>query len=109
MDMGIKQFEIYFVDLDPTMGSEINKMRPCVIVSPNDINRVLNTVIVAPLTSTIRNYPTRINCTVEGKNGQVAIDQLRAIDKYRLKRKLASLDNRTSFEVLDTIQDLFSY
>ncbi len=106
--MGIKRFDVYYVDLDPTLGSEIKKVRPCLIISPDDMNRVLNTVMVAPLTSTIRDYPTRINCIISGKSGQVAVDQLRAIDKIRLSRKIASLDSYTAKIVLNVLQDLFS-
>ena len=106
--MVVKRFEIYFADLDPTMGSEINKTRPCLIVSADDINRALNTVIVAPLTSTIRNYPTRVNCLVSGKNGQIALDQLRAIDKQRLSEKLEVLDPKTGKLVLEVIAEMFS-
>ncbi len=65
MDMVVKRFEVYWINLDPTLGSKINKKRPCVIISSDDLNRVLNTVIIAPLTSTVKNYPTRINCFVD--------------------------------------------
>jgi len=106
--MGVKRFEVYFIDLDPTVGSEIKKINPCVILSPDEVNRSLNTVIVAPLTSTIRNYPTRINCFIDGKNGQVVLDQLRAVDKIRLSRKLGKLDSKASSLILETLQELFS-
>ena len=106
--MVVKRFEIYFADLDPTMGSEINKTRPCLIISADDINRALNTVIVAPLTSTIRNYPTRVNCLVSGKNGQIALDQLRTVDKQRLSEKLEVLDPKTGKLVLEVILEMFS-
>ena len=106
--MGVKRFEVYFIDLDPTVRSEIKKIRPFVILSPDEVNRSLNTVIVAPLTSTIRNYPTRINCFIDGKNGQVALDQLRAVDKIRLSRKLGKLDSKASNLILETLQELFS-
>ena len=106
--MVVKRFEIYFADLDPTIGSEINKTRPCLIVSTDDINRALNTVIVAPLTSTIRNYPTRVNCVVSGKNGQIALDQLRTVDKQRLSEKLEVLDPKTGKLVLEVIAEMFS-
>ena len=106
--MVVKRFEIYFADLDPTMGSEINKTRPCLIISADDINRALNTVIVAPLTSTIRNYPTRVNCLVSGKNGQIALDQLRTVDKQRLSEKLEVLDPKTGKLVLEVIAEMFS-
>lgn len=105
--MVIKRFEIYYVNLDPTIGSEINKRRPCVIISTDDLNRSLNTVIVAPLTSTIRNYPTRINCFVDGKNGQIALDQIRTADKQRLSKKIGSLDDEVRDIVLKTISEMF--
>jgi mRNA interferase MazF len=107
MDMVIKRFEVYFVELDPALGSEINKIRPCVIISPDDANRALNTVIVAPMTSTIKNYPSRINCFVASRNGQVALDQLRAIDKQRLKNKIAVLDKSTSKKIVDLLVEMF--
>lgn len=108
MDMVIKRFDVYFIDLDPTVGSEIKKTRPCVIISPDEVNRSLNTVIVAPLTSTIRRYPTRVECIIDKKSGQVALDQLRAIDKTRLGRKLGRLDTSTCDLILETVQALFS-
>ena len=108
MDMVVNRFEVYFVQLDPTLGSEISKVRPCVIVSAKELNRSLNTVIVAPLTSTLRNYPTRINCFVDGKNGQVALDQIRTIDKIRLSRKIAILDVPTGKKILENLIEMFS-
>lgn len=107
MDLVIKRFDVYLVDLNPTIGSEINKVRPCLVVSSDDINKVLNTVIVAPLTSTIRKYPTRINCLVAGKNGQIALDQIRTIDKRRLNRKIDVLDLETGKQVLKIIVEMF--
>lgn len=108
MDMVVKRFEIYFVSLDPTVGSELKKTRPCVVISPNEMNDHLNTVIIAPLTSTIRHYPTRISCHVKGKDGQIALDQLRAIDKIRLTTKIGQLDAATAAEVLDLLKVLFA-
>jgi mRNA interferase MazF len=102
------RFEIYLVSLDPTLGSEIKKTRPCLIISPDELNGHLNTVIVAPLTSTIRNYPTRINCHVDGKDGQIALDQLRAIDKVRLNKKIGTLDGATAQQVLVVLKKLFA-
>lgn len=107
MDM-VKRFEVYFIDLNPTIGSEINKIRPCVIISPNEMNNALNTVIIAPLTSTIKAYPMRVNCKVDGKKGQVALDHLRSIDKRRLKAKLASVDKHTQEEIIETLLKMFS-
>lgn len=108
MDM-VKRFDIYFVELDPAKGSEIRKTRPCVIISPNEMNNALNTVIVAPLTSTIKNYPMRANCTVAKKKGQIALDQLRIIDKSRLKIFLEKLDTKTTHTVIQRLQDMFSF
>lgn len=106
--MVIKRFEVYIANLDPTEGSEINKSRPVLIISPEEMNKALNTVIVAPLTSTIRNYPTRINCLIEGREGQIALDQIRTIDKKRLSKKLQSLDKRTALTIIDTLTEMFS-
>lgn len=107
MDL-VNRFDIFFIDLNPTIGSEINKIRPCVIISPNEINRALNTVIIAPLTSTLKRYPMRVNCIVENKNGQIALDHLRSIDKTRLKSKLATLDKKTQKILIDTLIEMFS-
>lgn len=90
----VKQYEIYWVSLDPTIGSEINKVRPCLIISPDDANRFLNTVLVAPITSTIKQYPTRVNIVLEKRNGQVVIDQIRSIDKLRLKGHIDTLGKK---------------
>ncbi|WP_294205301.1 type II toxin-antitoxin system PemK/MazF family toxin [uncultured Chryseobacterium sp.] len=104
----VKRFEIYFIDLNPTIGSEINKVRPCVIISPNEMNNALNTVIIAPLTSTIKEYPMRVNCHVDSKKGQIALDHLRSIDKKRLKKKIADLDEFASDEIIETLKKMFS-
>lgn len=107
MDMVIKRFEVYLINLEPTIGSEINKSRPCVIISSDDLNRVLNTVIVLPLTSGIRNYPTRINCYIVNKKGQIALDQIRSIDKQRLIKKIDILNTETRDSVLETLAEMF--
>ena len=108
MDMVMKRFEIYFVSLDPTLGSEIRKTRPCLIISPSEMNDHLKTVIVAPLTSTIRKYPTRIDCHVDGKDGQIALDQLRTVDRVRLTRKIGQLDGVAAQQVLNVLKKMFS-
>jgi mRNA interferase MazF len=90
----VNQYEIYWVQLDPTLGSEINKIRPCLVLSPNDSNRFLNTVLIAPITSTMRNFPMRMNLILESKKGQIALDQTRCIDKIRLKNKIGSLSKK---------------
>lgn len=107
--MVVRRFEIYFINLDPTKGSEINKTRPCVILSADEINEVLQTVIVAPLTSTIRKgYPTRVNCTVAGQKGQIVLDQIHTIDKTRLTKKVEMLDANSCVEVLEILAEMFS-
>lgn len=104
----VKRFEIYFVEFDPTKGSEISKTRPGVILSPDEMNETLNTVIIAPLTSTLINYPSRVNCLVKNKKGQIALDQIRCVDKSRLKNKLAKLSENEQTEVLEILQEMFS-
>jgi mRNA interferase MazF len=107
--MVIKRFDVWLVILDPTIGSEIKKTRPSLIVSPDVINKYLDTVIAAPLTSTIHAYPTRVNCTFQKKHGQIALDQIRSVDKIRLVRKLGSLDNTTCQTVCELLREIFEY
>lgn len=105
----VKRFEVWAVELSPTQGSEINKVRPCLIVSPNEVNRFLNTVIVVPLTSTIKPYPTRLNCQFQGKNGQLVIDQIRSVDKSRLIEKLGNMEAKTNKDTCALIIETFKY
>ncbi len=88
----VKQYDIYWVNLDPTLGSEIKKTRPCLVISPDFSNKILNTLLVAPITSTIRNFPMRIQIELQGKKGQVALDQIRCVDKSRVFGKIATMD-----------------
>lgn len=104
----VKRFEIYFIELDPTRGSEIKKTRPALIISPDVMNEALNTVIVAPLTSTVKNYPSRINCEVKRKKGQIALDQIRTVDKVRIQKKLAVLKEPDQIKVLNLLAEIFS-
>ena len=104
----ISRFEIYYVNLDPTIGSEIKKTRPCVIISPNEMNHNISTVIIAPLTSKLKNYPTRVPCKVEGKQGQIVLDQIRTIDKRRLIKKIYTLNKVTQKKVLNVLIEMFS-
>lgn len=102
------RFEIYYVNLDPTIGNEIKKTRPCAIISPNEMNHHITTVMIAPLTSKLRNYPTRIPCKVEGKQGQIVLDQIRTVDKIRLIKKIDTLNKLTQNKVLSVLKEMFS-
>jgi mRNA interferase MazF len=104
----ISRFEVYFVNLDPTIGSEIQKTRPCVIISPNEMNHNISTLIIAPLTSKLKNYPTRVPCKVEGKQGQIVLDQIRTVDKSRLVKKIDTLNKTTQIKVLNILKEMFS-
>ena len=104
----VSRFEVYLVSLDPTVGSEINKTRPCVIISPNEINRNLRTVITAPMTSSKHNYPTRVNVSFMNKNGQILLDQIRTVDKTRLIKKLGVISKKESDKVFTILQEMFS-
>src|SRR5436190_16992923 len=106
--MAINRFEVYLINLDPTVGSEIKKTRPCLVVSPDEINHNIRTVIVAPLTTKGQPYPTRVPCRFKGKDGQIVLDQIRAVDRVRLVKKLGRLDATTSATVLDVLQELFA-
>jgi mRNA interferase MazF len=106
--MAISRFDVYLVRLDPTVGSEIQKTRPCVVVSPNELNRHSRTLIIVPMTSKGKAYPTRISCRFQGKQGLIVIDQLRAVDRTRLFRKLGRLNRKDSTRVLDVLQELFA-
>ena len=99
--------EIWLINLEPTLGSEMSKLRPCVIVSPDEANKYLNTVIAAPLTSTLKNYPSRLSCVFKRKKGQIAVDQLRALDKSRFIKKAGKLDDTTMQELLELIRVYF--
>jgi mRNA interferase MazF len=102
------RFEVYFINLDPTIGSEIKKTRPCVIISPNEMNHNISTLIIAPLTSKLKNYPTRVPCKVEGKQGQIVLDQIRTVDKSRLVKKIDTLNKTTQIKVLNILKEMFS-
>ncbi|HEX6751133.1 MAG TPA: type II toxin-antitoxin system PemK/MazF family toxin [Longimicrobium sp.] len=104
----MKRFDVYLTRLDPTKGSEIQKTRPCLIISPNEMNRPLKTVIIAPMTTRGRPYPSRVDCVFGGKNGQVALDQIRTVDKTRLGQRLGDLDRPTRKLVLDTLARMFA-
>ena len=105
--MEVKQYDIVLVNLDPTLGSEIQKTRPCVIVSPNEINDNLRTVVIAPMTSQSRNYPTRVKVKHNNQEGWVVLDQIRTIDKMRIVKKLGSLTEKEIRECKRVIRETF--
>ena len=105
--MVVKRFDVFLVTLDPTAGSEIQKTRPCLVVSPDEMNRHIGTVIVAPMTTRGRDYPSRIACEFEGKAGQIVLDQLRTVDKRRLVRRLGQIDPQTQRSVISRLAEMF--
>ena len=104
--MEITQYEIYWVNLDPTIGREMKKTRPCVILSPDDMNQFIATVIVAPVTSTIRAYPSRVKFVLNGKTNMIALDQIKTIDKVRLQDKIGKLNTVTIAIVKKVIEEM---
>lgn len=99
----VRQFDVYWVDLNPTIGAEMQKIRPCVIVSPKELNNHLDTVIIAPITSAVHGYPYRVACRIMERDGEIATDQIRTIDKRRLKNRITTL---TAVEIAK-MQDVF--
>lgn len=102
------RFDVFLISLDPTRGSEIRKTRPCLIISPDEMNDHIRTVIVAPMTTKGRQYPTRVSCTFQGKRGQIVLDQIRTVDKTRLVRHLGTISDAAQTKVLDALQELFA-
>ena len=109
MGMVVNRFDVYLISLDPTVGFEIQKTRPCLIISPDEMNRHIRTVIVAPLTAAGRDYPTRVSCEFQRKKGQIVLDQIRTIDKTRLIKRLGSINPETRLEVISVLQRLFEF
>ncbi len=107
--MVVKRFDVYLVNLDPTVGSEIQKTRPCLVISPDEMNRNIRTVIVAPMTSVSKDYPTRVSCTFRKKQGQVVLDQVRTLDKTRLIKKLGTIDSKAQRDVISVLQRMFAF
>ena len=108
MGMVIKRFDVFLINIDPTIGSEIKKTRPCLIISPDEMNRWIKTVIISPMTAQGRQYPTRVTCRFQGKEGHIVLDQIRSVDKSRLVRKLGKLDELEQKKVLAVLAELFS-
>lgn len=105
--MVVKRFDVFLVNLDPPVGSENKKTRPCLIVSPDEMNRNIATVIIAPMTTRSRSYPSRIACDFQGKQGEIVLDQIRTVDKSRLVHKLGRIDRLTQQKTLAGLYRLF--
>lgn len=108
MGVVIKRFEVYLVNLDPSLGREMKKTRPCLVVSPDDMNQYISTVIVAPMTTKGQSYPTRVACRFHNKEGQIVLDQLRTVDKIRLVKLLGRISPTTQKEVLKVLGEMFA-
>ena len=106
--MVASRFEVYLVSLYPTQGREIRKTRPCVVISPDEMNHHIDTVIIAPMTTKGNRYPTRVSLTFQKKRGQIVLDQIRAVDKTRLLKRLGKLDKVTESRTLAVLQEMFS-
>ncbi len=106
--ISVSRFQVWLVSLNPTKGREINKTRPCVVISPNEM-AALSTVLVAPMTTKGFDFPCRIECNFKGKKGLILLDQIRAVDKSRLVKKLGSIDENTQIELCNILQELFAY
>jgi mRNA interferase MazF len=108
--MGVvaRRFDVFLVSLDPTVGREIRKTRPCAVVSPDEMNTHLETLMVAPMTTKGRPYPTRVACTFQGKRGQVVLDQMRTVDRVRLVKRLGKLSAGQSSAVLAVLGEMFA-
>jgi mRNA interferase MazF len=109
MAVVVNRFDVYLVNLDPAVGSEIMKTRPCLVISPDEMNRHIRTIIVAPMTTAIKEYPTRVSCTFRSKQGQIVLDQIRTLDKVRLIKKLGTIDSKAQFEVISILQQMFAF
>lgn len=107
--MVVKRFDVYLVNLAPTIGSEIQKTRPCLVISPDEMNRNIRTVIIAPMTSAQKEYPTRVSCTFRKKQGQIVLDQVRTVDKARLIQKMGTIDSKAQLDVISVLQRLFAF
>jgi mRNA interferase MazF len=108
--MGVvaRRFDVFLVNLDPTIGHEIQKTRPCVVVSPDEMNRNISTVIIAPMTTKGREYPTRVICQFQNKDGQIVLDQIRTVDKSRLVKKIGQISQDEQREVLNILAEMFA-
>ena len=108
MGVVVNRFDVFLVSLDPTVGHEIKKTRPCLVISPDEMNHNISTVIIAPMTTKGKGYPTRIPCSFQGKRGQIVLDQIRTIDKDRLVKRLGTISRSAQKKVLDILQEMFA-
>lgn len=105
--MEINQYDIILVDLNPTIGSEMNKTRPCVVISPNEMNKYLRTIIIAPMTSSLKKYPTRVKVSHNGKNGCIALDQIRTVDRRRIVKVFDIISKSEIKQVKNILKEVF--
>jgi len=107
--MVVNRFDVILINLDPTVGSEIKRTRPCLIISPDEMNRNIRTLIVAPMTTAGKDYPTRVRCNFKRKKGQIVLDQIRTIDKTRIFKKLGTISPKAQLDVITVLQQLFAF
>ncbi len=107
--MEVNRFDVFLINLDPTVGHEIMKTRPCLIISPDEMNRYIGTVIVAPMTTRGKDYPSRVKCVFQSKEAQIVLDQIRTVDKSRLVKKLGVINRKAQLEVIRILQEMFSW
>jgi mRNA interferase MazF len=105
--MDVKQYQIVLVNLDPTVGSEMKKTRPCVVISPNEMNKYLQTIVVAPMTSSSKTYPTRVEINHDSKKGWIVLDQIRTIDRQRIIKVLGNLNNKEITKVKEVLRETY--
>jgi mRNA interferase MazF len=106
--MVVKRFDVYLINLDPTIGTEISKTRPCLVISPDEMNRFIKTIIVAPMTTKGGSYPSRVSCKFKGKRGKIVLDQIRTVDKARLVKRLGTIDKQSQAGVLCVLTEMFA-
>jgi mRNA interferase MazF len=109
MALEIKRFDVYAINFNPVAGSEIQRTKLCLIISPDEMNRHIRTVIVAPMTSAGKDCPTRVTCTFRKRRGQIVLDQIRTMDKSRLIKKLGTIDSKSRIEVISILQRMFAF
>ena len=104
----VNRFSVYLVNLDPTVGREIKKTRPCLVISPDEMNHHIQTVIIAPMTIQVKKYPTRVSCHFKKKKGSIVLDQIRTVDQKRLIRELGTISKQAQMQVLDILHQMFA-